>query len=306
MALRFSERYVMALNLLLIAILAYFLALSVNDVILGRVADGASAHLSSPIGAEPSAPVARPRAYYDAISRRDIFNLVPVVEAPAEVATNLHIKLLGTSMLTLSQPFIIVEDDNDHEQSLYRMGDEIPDAGKLVGVYKDHAIILHQGRRTKLEMPADQNGAPTAPPMYAPRPFGRPFGLPGRGIGGFLRGRSGQNGVRQIDPNSYVLDRSTLNNNLSNMAALFTQVRAIPNLGADGQSNGFKLSEIQPDSLFQQIGLRDGDVLTGVSGQSVSDPTKAMELLTTLRNQSSISLTVIRGGQPVQLQYNIR
>jgi general secretion pathway protein C len=305
MTLRFSERYVMALNLLLIAILAYFLALSVNDIILGRVADDASAHLASPIGAEPSAPVARPRAYYDAISRRDIFNLVPVVEAPAEVATNLHIKLLGTSMLTLSQPFIIVEDDNTHEQSLYRMGDEIPDAGKLVGVYKDHAIILHQGRRTKLEMPTDQNGAPTEP-IYAPRPFERPFGLRGRGAGGFLRGRSGQNGVHQIDPNRYVLDRSTLNNNLSNMAALFTQVRAIPNLGADGQSNGFKLSEIQPDSLFQQIGLRDGDVLTGVSGQSLSDPTKAMELLTTLRNQSSISVTVIRGGQPVQLQYNIR
>ena len=184
MALRFSERYVMALNLLLIAILAYFLALSVNDIILGRVADGASAHLASPIGAEPSAPVARPRAYYDAISRRDIFNLVPVVEAPAEVATNLHIKLLGTSMLTLSRPFIIVEDDNNHEQSLYRMGDEIPDAGKLVGVYKDHAIILHQGRRTKLEMPADQNGTPAAPDVR-PASVRAPFALPAEGLAGF-------------------------------------------------------------------------------------------------------------------------
>jgi general secretion pathway protein C len=90
------------------------------------------------------------------------------------------------------------------------------------------------------------------------------------------------------------------------MAELFTQVRAIPNLGADGRSNGFKLSEIQPDSLFQQIGLQDGDVLTGVSGQSVSDPAKAMALLGALRNQSSINLTLIRAGQPLQLQYNIR
>jgi general secretion pathway protein C len=306
MTLRLSERYVMALNLLLIAILAYFLALSVNDIILGRVTDGATTNLTSLLGAMPSAPVARSRVYYDAISRRDIFNLTPVVEAPpTEVATNLHIRLLGTSTLTLSQPFIIVEDDNTHEQSLYRMGDEIPDAGKLVGVQKDYAIILHQGRRTKLEMPTDQNGAPAVPTYPVP-----PFGLRRRGFGGFLRGRAslrqGMNGVHQIDPNSYVLDRTTLNNNLSNMAELFTQVRAIPNLGADGQSNGFKLSEIQPDSLFQQIGLRDGDVLTGVSGQSVSDPTKAMQLLSTLRNQSSISLSVIRGGQPVQLQYNIR
>ncbi len=299
MTLRFSERYVMALNLLLIAILAYFLALSVNDIILGRVAGGAPAHLPSLIGAEPSAPVTHPRTFYAAISKRDIFNLVPVTEAPAEVATNLHIRLLGTSSLTLSQPFVIVEDDNNHQQSLYRMGDEIPDAGKLVGVYKDHAIILHQGRRIKLEMPAGQNATPAE--------IRRPFGLPGAPLRrNFPRGRSGQNGVRQIEPNRYVLDRSTVDNNLNNMAALFTQVRAVPNLGPDGQSNGFKLSEIQPDSIFQQIGLRDGDVLTGVGGQSVSDPTKAVQLLSSLRNQNLIRLSVLRGGQSVQLQYNIR
>jgi general secretion pathway protein C len=120
-----------------------------------------------------------------------------------------------------------------------------------------------------------------------------------------MRGRARQSGVREILPNRYVLDRSTVDNNLNNMASLFTQVRAIPNLGPDGQSHGFKLSEIQPDSIFQQIGLRDGDVLTGVGGQSVGDPAKAMQLLATLRNQNSISLTVMRDGQPVQLQYNI-
>lgn len=303
MTLRFSERYVMGLNLLLIAVLAYFLALSVNDIILGRVAGGARALVPSLIGAEPSAPVVHPRSFYEAISRRDIFNLVPVTEAPAEVATNLHIRLLGTSSLTLSQPFIIVEDDNNHEQSLYRLGDDIPDAGKLVNVYKNHAIILHQGHRTKLEMPTDQNAAPSE--ML--RPFGLPI-QPGRLLRrNFLRGRSsGQNGVRQIDPNRYVLDRSTVNNNLSNMAALFTEIRAVPNLGADGASHGFKLSEIQPDSIFQQIGLRDGDILTGVGGQNVGDPAKAIQLLSSLRSQSSISLTVMRGGQPVQFQYNIR
>jgi general secretion pathway protein C len=103
-----------------------------------------------------------------------------------------------------------------------------------------------------------------------------------------------------------VVDRSTVNNNLSNMAALFTEIRAVPNLGADGASHGFKLSEIQPDSIFQQIGLRDGDILTGVGGESVGDPAKAIQLLNGLRSQSSISLTVMRGGQPVQFQYNIR
>ncbi|MGH7913258.1 MAG: type II secretion system protein GspC [Candidatus Binataceae bacterium] len=298
MTLRFSERYVMALNLLLIAILAYFLALSVNDIILGRVSGSATTHLPSLLGTEPSAPVVHPRAFYDAISKRDIFNLVPVTEAPAVVATNLHIKLLGTSSLTLSQPFIIVEDEENHEQSLYRMGDDIPDAGKLIGVFKDHAVILHQGHRTKLEMPVGQNGAPAEIP--------RPFGLTGARVRhNSVSGHTSETGVQQVESNRYVLDRATVNSNLNNMPALFTQIRAVPNLGADGQSHGFMLSEIQPDSIFQQIGLRDGDVLTDVGGQSVGDPAKAMQLLSSLRNRNSISLTVMRGGQPIHLQYNI-
>ena len=119
-------------------------------------------------------------------------------------------------------------------------------------------------------------------------------------------GALGENGIRQVDSNRYVLARSTVDNSLNNMASLFTQVRAIPNLGPDGQSNGFKLSEIQPDSVFQQIGLRDGDILTDVGGQRVGDPSKAFQLLSSLRTQNSINLTVLRGGQPIQLQYSIR
>jgi general secretion pathway protein C len=300
MTLRFSERYVMALNLLLIAIAAYFLALSVNDIVLARVSRGTQPHIPS-LGAAvraPSGPHAR--SYYDAISRRDIFNLEPAPETAAVPAVNLHIRLVGTSSLTLSRPFIIVEDNNNHTQSLYRLGDEIPDAGKLVGVYSDRAIILSQGKRIRLDMPVDQNGVPMQP---LPRPFGLHSSPRFRPVPG---GRIGSNGVREIRPNDYVLDRSTVDNNLSNMAALFTQVRAIPNLGPDGRSNGFRLSEIQPDSIFQQIGLRDGDVLTGVSGQSISDPARAIQLLSSLRSQNNINVTVLRGGQPLQLQYYIR
>jgi len=86
--------------------------------------------------------------------------------------------------------------------------------------------------------------------------------------------------------------------------ALYPGPRHFPTLARTANPTAFKLSEIQPDSIFQQIGLRDGDVLTGVGGQSVGDPAKAMQLLATLRNQNSISLTVMRDGQPVQLQYN--
>ncbi|HZO83026.1 MAG TPA: type II secretion system protein GspC [Candidatus Binataceae bacterium] len=297
--LAFSERYLTALNLLLIAALAYFLALSVNDVIRGRLGGGAPLELPALTRPRPVAAQARPRAYYEAIVRRDIFNLEPAPETPAETATNLHIKLIGTSQLTLSRPFIIVLDQNTQRQSLYRLGDEIPEAGKLVGVYKDHAIILHQGRRIKLEMPAAPvpaaSDARALPYPWAARSLGpgRPFSP--------LSGR----GVRPLGPGRFAVDRLTLNDNLRNMASLFTQIRAIPNIGADGSSDGFRLSEIQPGSIFDQVGLHDGDILTSVDGQTVSDPARAMQMLGSLRNQSTINLTVLRNGQPLQLHYDI-
>jgi len=88
------------------------------------------------------------------------------------------------------------------------------------------------------------------------------------------------------------------------MAKLFTEIRAIPNL-QNGASNGFRLSEIQPGSIFDEIGLQDGDVLTTIQGQNLGDPTQAVALLSSLRSRSSISLNVIRNGMSLRLFYNI-
>ncbi len=82
-------------------------------------------------------------------------------------------------------------------------------------------------------------------------------------------------------------------------------MRALPNV-ENGKTNGFRLSEIQQGSLFQQMGLQDGDIVKSVAGQTINDPMRAMELLSVLQNQQSLSLQVIRNGQPVQLNYDIR
>jgi general secretion pathway protein C len=299
MMLRFSERSLTWLNLLLIAVLAYFLALSVNDIIRGRLSASADLQLPAMTGLKVATAQNYPRAYYDAIAKRDIFNLAPAPEQeapPAKLATNLHVKLVGTSHLTLSSPFIILQNENNARQSLYRLGDEIPGVGKLIGVYKSEAIILRDGQRIKLKMPS-QPGVPGASEASLQRPF---WGM--RRFGPQFPGASG---VHRVGPNRYAVNRSALNSNLKNMASLFTQIRAIPNIGANGRSDGFKLSEIQPNSIFQQIGLQDGDVLTNVEGQSVSNPMRAMQLLSSLRDRSSINVTVLRNGQPIQLQYNI-
>jgi general secretion pathway protein C len=132
------------------------------------------------------------------------------------------------------------------------------------------------------------------PPRFRPR---LPIGPP--------RASSSNLGVQQLSSNRYLVKRSTVDTSLNDMGSLFTQIRAAPNL-QNGSSNGFRLSQIQPGSIFQQIGLQDGDIVTGAQGQQVNDPLRAMALLNTLRNSPSISLSLIRNGSPMQLYYTIQ
>jgi general secretion pathway protein C len=306
MVFNLPDRYMLLLNGLLVGVVAIFLALNVSDVVKLRLAANAVPSEPETAAASGRSPLLaigiRPRALYDAITQRDIFNLTPAPEsAPAE-NEDLQVKLLGTSQLSSGKPFAIIENQSG-DQSLYRLGDTIPGAGQLLEVSRDRVVVLHNGRRVALTIPRIEGqpdrGRPSGRAARR-RPYSGPSMIPRPGM--FQRPRAG---VRQLGPNRYVLDRSAVNSNLQNLAPLFTQIRAIPNL-RDGNSNGFRLSEIQPGSIFQQIGLQDGDVLTSVSGQAVTDPLKAMALLQTLRDRPAISLDLMRHGASVQLYYNIR
>ena len=133
------------------------------------------------------------------------------------------------------------------------------------------------------------------------RRFGSQTGRPVAPVG------SSDTGVRQVATNRYIVDRTSLNNDMQDMAKLFTEMRAVPNI-QNGASNGFALSEIQPGSLFEAMGLHDGDVVTNIAEQPTTDPRKTIAVLESLQsgtNSQSIHLTVLRNGSPVHLSYTI-
>jgi Type II secretion system protein C len=139
---RRSARYPTVPNVILVAATAYFAALCVNHMV------SASLH---PAVAPPSIATSpgtvestHLRAAYDQIAQHDIFNLAPpphasVVAAPT--APDLHIKLLGTSILNVGEPFAIIEDRRTGQQLLFRVGQTIPDTGRLVEVKRSSVII---------------------------------------------------------------------------------------------------------------------------------------------------------------------
>jgi general secretion pathway protein C len=83
-----------------------------------------------------------------------------------------------------------------------------------------------------------------------------------------------------------------------------TEIRAVPNI-QNGATTGFTLSEIVPGSVFAQLGLQEGDVLTGINGQAVNNPLQAVGMLTTIGQQPSVDVTVTRDGQPISMHVDI-
>lgn len=307
MTLNIPERYLFAINVLLAAlVIPYFAARSVSQLIKLHYAGGTEeqpAAIAEPGGGAGSG--ARPRAIYNIIKQRDIFNLAPATEVAAPVEKeDLNIKLLGTSHLTGgARDFAIIEDQSGIQQ-LYRLGEMIPGVGRLTEISKNRAIIEHNGRRIAIDIPRDSLSQPGDD---AASPPGRRRGLrrPNPRNPTIRRAHpTAKAGVRQLAPNRYAVERAVVDNSMQHMAQLLTEIRALPVIH-DGAPNGYRLSEIQPGSLFEQIGLQDGDVLTAVSGQQLSDPAHALRLLGSLQNQANITLNVLRNGAPVQISYTI-
>jgi type II secretory pathway component PulC len=159
MDLHLSDRHIVALNLLLVTVLAYFAALALNDIVLFRHSSDDAAPIHAGAKATDDSSGSRPRAAYQMIVERDIFNLEPPPAPPAPVVEeDLHLTLIGVSQMTKGKPYAIVADERG-EQSVYRVGETIPGSGKLLQVEKDKAVVEHDGKQVVLELPKeDLNG----------------------------------------------------------------------------------------------------------------------------------------------------
>jgi general secretion pathway protein C len=309
MDLRLARWHITAINFLLIGGIAYFAARSVNDFIARRLMSAPPA--PAPLAAPRPAGVVHPRAYYDVIAKRDIFNLVPQPGNAAEAvvkAVDLHLQLLGTSLSTRRE-FAIIQDQGGH-QSLYRVGDQIPGGGRLITVEKDRAIVRVGGRRVALELPANQMPTPASRVGIGlgrnPR-FGRPPFIRGGPRPPIAPANDSEVSldVDETGPNRYQLKRSQLREALSHTGQLMTEIRATPNV-QNGKTDGVAISEVETGSVFEDLGLEDGDLLTSIDGRPLTNPLQAIGMLSSLASRSSVDLMVMRGGQPVRLHYDIR
>lgn len=302
MEFRLNQRHLVAINFLLVAAIAFFAAHAVNQFIAQSMATNPAPAMAA---AERHDGAVHGREFYDGIVKRDVFNLVPQAAPPepALTAIDLHLKLLGTSTAVRQGPFAIVEDQQG-EQLLYHMDDDIPDAGKLVSIEKNRVIIAHGTQRVALEIPRDDMPDGVAAPA---RPAQLLHSMGTMRLKGPAQSSSEMPDIDVEDEgnNKYGLKRTDVRTALAHSTELATEIKASPNMDGNTQ-NGYSLTDIESGSLFDDLGLEDGDVLTEINGRPVNNPAVAAGMLATLQMRPSIDVTVQRDGHPVQLHYDIR
>ncbi len=288
------KRYLWTLNVLFLLGFSYFVA-DLVSLFIGRQLELPARSASVEWVATTEAQVKPMAEIYASIVDRNIFGIKPsaAIASPEEMAPQpvqlppLRVRLVGTIVGEPEESMAVIEDMGTKEQRLYHIEDIVGTDAKLIEVTRNEVTFLRGAIRETLTV-QDENatGQPTMPqaampvPTAAPRPAGA--------------------------QNSYVLDKQEVTAALENLPQLLTKARVVPNLSPDGKNDGFRVVSISPASFYERIGLRNGDVIQRINGIEVKDPQTFMQVFAQLKDESSITMDLVRNSQKESFSYEIR
>jgi general secretion pathway protein C len=295
--MRLLVKYIGIINLVLLVGFSYLLADLVSLFVGQRLE--VSPSLPPVETLTDTAGQATPaREMYRAILDRNIFNLKPVAAiaqqdtASAEQVerTPLALSLIGTVAGGGRLSVAIIQDPSTKEEHLYHIGDLVGTDGKLLEIERNRVVVLRGGSvRETLEVNFSQKSPKKARPRRTS-----------------LRQAPTRTPMPPTGQTQFTLDKQEVNAQLQNLPELLTQARIIPHINKDGQNEGFRIVSIRPNSFYQRIGLRNGDVLQQINGIEIKDPGTFMSVFNQLKDESSITVDLVRNNQKETLSYEIR
>jgi general secretion pathway protein C len=213
----------------------------------------------------------------------------PVDPGGAPVRTTLPFNLVGTLILQNEiRSIATIEDKSASLVYPVRVNDEIPSKAKILKIEPNKVTFLNisSGRREFVDLPEDVTA-------INPR------------ITLGSRSTSGIPGIEQTSGSTFNIARSEVDKALSNLNNILTEARAVPNF-ENGVPAGYKLFQIVPGSIYDKLGFKNGDVINGLDGQPITDPGKAFEMLSKLKETPHLEIAGKRDGRPFNFSYDIR
>jgi general secretion pathway protein C len=235
-------------------------------------------HSSRDLTGIPS-PTDKPR-YEGQIANLHIFGKASKAKAdtpPDAPKTRLNLTLHGVFASEDEDAMAIISSGGANER-YYHIGDAIPGGATLKAVYPDRVLLERNAKTETLPLPKSENtgiaiSRTSAPTVESNPDVGNKLGT--------LR--------KEI---------------LSNPERLGKLVQARPAM-EKGQFKGYQLSPSGDTTLFSELGLEPGDIVTAVNGINIDRPEKGLNALQNLINATEVTVTLLREGSEITLQHEL-
>ena len=194
----------------------------------------------------------------------------PVVEDNLVDTRLTNLVLKGTIASDTPEFSVAVIADGNAEQRVYEIGDAVGSGASLHAVYAERVVLNENGALTNLKLPSEF-------------PAGRA-----------TQTRRTTSPTRQTRQNDTASIQNVVTENLSKLTDV---IRPTPYL-VNGKQAGYRVYPGRNRQQFAALGLRPGDLIKDIDGQSLTDPTQAMQVFQSLGTAEQVTVTVERNGQP--------
>lgn len=212
----------------------------------------------------------------------NLFGLYNQTEVSQPVAkdvpqTRLSLTLVG-AVASSNDKLSLAIIANQGKQATYGLGETIENTRvTLQAVYVDRVIIRNQGRDETLMLQGiDYSASPQ-----------------------LLSDNSGKQTTEESADSGNDLDE-VRQEIAADPQKIFQYIR-LSQVMDDGQLKGYRVRPGKDRALFDQVGLKDGDIATALNGQDLKDSSQMAQLWKSALDSSEWNLTVERDGQPYDI-----
>jgi len=162
---------------------------------------------------------------------------------------------------------------------------EIFEAYKLIEIEQHFVILNKDGKDFKLEMKENNKNYNT--------------------ISEVKRGIREEKRKIGAEFESVEVKRSKINYYKNNFNKIWKNIAIVPNKkGVD--NDGFRLVKINKNSDFYELGLRKGDIIKEINGRELKSNKDAFYFFKNLDEIDMLRLTIIRGNEIKEIEYEVR
>lgn len=209
-------------------------------------------------------------------------NIPDVQSTPTEVPLS-SLNLVLTGIVAAGDDSVALISADGQPQAAFALGEEVAHGAILHAVYPDRAILQRAGVLESLVLEDIAKGLASKSVSVVSSDHRSSI----------------DSQIKRLGSNDFSMPRGIIGQKLKDPKFL-RAAHIMPR-----KEGGFLVRKLKKGSLYEKIGLKQGDVITSVNGEPLNSIQDAMTHYSKLSSLSQVQIEISRNGKPEMLQFHL-